>query len=133
MSDAGTGVQHTPSDPALETFTYDDAIVRKFALATLIWGIVAFLAGVIIAALMAAPDIVPRLKDLTGGRVPIIGVGGIARPEDARAFLEAGATLLENMASGPLSDNDAFLAQYEQVLPSLQRDDMFARSLADRV
>ncbi|MEQ8850184.1 MAG: cytochrome-c oxidase, cbb3-type subunit I [Phycisphaerales bacterium] len=68
MSEAGRGVQNPVSgtDPALESFTYDDAIVRKFALATLIWGIVAFLAGVIIALLMAAPDTIPALKAATG-------------------------------------------------------------------
>ena len=37
----------------LETFTYDDAIVRKFVLATVIWGIVGFLLGVIIALQLA--------------------------------------------------------------------------------
>ena len=33
----------------LEKFTYDDEIVRKFTLATLIWALVAMLAGVFIA------------------------------------------------------------------------------------
>lgn len=37
----------------LETFRYDDAVVRKFALATIIWGIVGMLVGVIIAAQLA--------------------------------------------------------------------------------
>jgi len=41
--------------PALETFKYDDRIVRWFTTATLIWGIVAFLAGVFIAAQLAFP------------------------------------------------------------------------------
>ncbi|MDH5753043.1 MAG: cytochrome-c oxidase, cbb3-type subunit I, partial [Deltaproteobacteria bacterium] len=36
-----------------ETFRYDDAIVRKFLLATIIWGVVGFLVGVIIASQLA--------------------------------------------------------------------------------
>ncbi|MBL7684423.1 MAG: hypothetical protein JNK65_00085, partial [Deltaproteobacteria bacterium] len=33
----------------VETFRYDDGIVKKFLLATIIWGLVAFLVGVYIA------------------------------------------------------------------------------------
>ncbi|MCA9292813.1 MAG: cytochrome-c oxidase, cbb3-type subunit I [Phycisphaerales bacterium] len=39
----------------LETFTYDDAIVRKFALATYVWGVVGLLVGVLIALQLVAP------------------------------------------------------------------------------
>jgi cytochrome c oxidase cbb3-type subunit I/II len=39
----------------VETFIYDDAIVRKFLTATMIWGIVAFLVGLIIAIQLVAP------------------------------------------------------------------------------
>ena len=35
------------------TFTYDDAIVRKFTVATVVWGIVGMLVGVIIATQLA--------------------------------------------------------------------------------
>jgi dihydroorotate dehydrogenase len=31
----------------------------------------------------------------TGGRMPIVGVGGIATPDDARRMLDAGASLLQ--------------------------------------
>ncbi|MEG2866002.1 MAG: quinone-dependent dihydroorotate dehydrogenase, partial [Mucinivorans sp.] len=31
----------------------------------------------------------------TGGRIPIIGVGGIMSVEDAQAMLEAGASLIQ--------------------------------------
>ena len=33
----------------IETFRYDDEIVRKFLLATIVWGVVGILLGVIIA------------------------------------------------------------------------------------
>ncbi|GJQ28126.1 MAG: bifunctional cbb3-type cytochrome C oxidase subunit I/II [Phycisphaerae bacterium] len=41
--------------PALDEFRYDDAIVRKFTLATIAWGVVAMLAGVVIALQLAFP------------------------------------------------------------------------------
>jgi cytochrome c oxidase cbb3-type subunit I/II len=39
----------------LESFKYDDAIVRKFVLATVLWGIVGMLVGLIIAVQLALP------------------------------------------------------------------------------
>lgn len=36
-----------------------------------------------------------RVRQLTGGRVPLIGIGGIDSPESALAKIEAGATLLQ--------------------------------------
>ena len=47
----------------LESFSYDDAIVRKFFWATLIWGIVAFLVGVILAVQLAFPqaNVIPQV------------------------------------------------------------------------
>ena len=40
----------------LESFSYDDGIVRMFSLATLVWGIVATLAGLIVAVLLVMPQ-----------------------------------------------------------------------------
>ena len=47
----------------LESFTYDDAIVRKFFWATLIWGLIAFLVGVILAVQLAYPqaNLIPEI------------------------------------------------------------------------
>jgi cytochrome c oxidase cbb3-type subunit I/II len=39
----------------LESFTYDDAIVRKFLVATFVWGLVGMLVGLIIALQLALP------------------------------------------------------------------------------
>jgi dihydroorotate dehydrogenase len=36
-----------------------------------------------------------RISQFTGGKLPIIGVGGIMSPQDAREKLEAGATLIQ--------------------------------------
>ncbi|HVU64432.1 MAG TPA: cytochrome-c oxidase, cbb3-type subunit I [Phycisphaerales bacterium] len=42
----------------MESFVYDDAIVRKFLTATVVWGIVAFLAGVIVALELVVPSVI---------------------------------------------------------------------------
>ncbi|MFM1889510.1 MAG: hypothetical protein RLZZ565_267, partial [Planctomycetota bacterium] len=48
-----------PDQPAaagtLERFSYDDAVVRKFLAATVIWGIVGMLVGVVVALQLADP------------------------------------------------------------------------------
>ncbi len=41
------------NSPSVERFSYDDEIVRKFVLATLLWGLVGMLAGLLIAAQLA--------------------------------------------------------------------------------
>jgi cytochrome c oxidase cbb3-type subunit I/II len=51
----------------LETFTYDDAIVRKFMTAMLIWGIVGMLVGLIVAIQLALPLVANWTTD-SGGR-----------------------------------------------------------------
>ena len=40
-------------------------------------------------------EVVRHIYQLTGGELPIVGVGGIFSPEDAREKLEAGATLIQ--------------------------------------
>ena len=41
----------------IETFRYDDEIVRKFLLATIVWGVVGLLLGVIIATQLVFWDL----------------------------------------------------------------------------
>jgi cytochrome c oxidase cbb3-type subunit I/II len=41
----------------LDSFSYDDQIVRMFSLATLVWGIVATIAGLIVAVLLVMPQL----------------------------------------------------------------------------
>jgi cytochrome c oxidase cbb3-type subunit I/II len=53
----------------LETFKYDDAIVRKFLLATVLWGVVGMLVGLIIAIQLAFPAFNFDLPWLTFGRL----------------------------------------------------------------
>ncbi|MEK6703655.1 MAG: cbb3-type cytochrome c oxidase subunit I, partial [Planctomycetota bacterium] len=53
----------------MESFTYDDKIVRAFLTATMVWGLVAFLAGLIIALELVLPIAV----DWTVGGVKPLG------------------------------------------------------------
>ena len=40
-------------------------------------------------------SIIARIAEHTGGQIPIVGVGGIMGPDDARAKIDAGATLVQ--------------------------------------
>ncbi len=60
---------HGNIDSTMETFSYNDAIVRKFALATLVWGIVAFIAGLYVAILLVVPSLSLGIEYLTLGRL----------------------------------------------------------------
>ncbi|MCC6320932.1 MAG: cytochrome-c oxidase, cbb3-type subunit I [Phycisphaerales bacterium] len=53
---AQTGVR--PESTSMERFTYDDAIVRKFMLATVVWGLVGFVVGLVIALQLVIPSVV---------------------------------------------------------------------------
>ncbi|MFN9712648.1 MAG: cytochrome-c oxidase, cbb3-type subunit I [Planctomycetota bacterium] len=47
---------HAPSESEMmEQFSYDDAIVRMFVTATIVWGVVGTVAGVLVGVLLAAP------------------------------------------------------------------------------
>lgn len=48
--------QPSTDRPMLDRFSYDDQIVRMFALATLVWGLVATLVGVVVAILLVLPQ-----------------------------------------------------------------------------
>ena len=52
---ASAGAAPRASGVALDRFSYDDAIVRKFLFATLIWGVVGMVAGLLIALQLANP------------------------------------------------------------------------------
>ncbi|MGC3957634.1 MAG: cytochrome-c oxidase, cbb3-type subunit I [Verrucomicrobiota bacterium] len=53
----------------VETFKYDNKIVRAFAIATVIWGIVGFSAGLLIACQLFWPDLNLNLQFTTFGRL----------------------------------------------------------------
>ncbi len=53
----------------LETFSYDNRIVKKFALATIVWGVVGMLVGLIIATQLFVPALNLNLPFTTFGRI----------------------------------------------------------------
>ncbi|MEM7621730.1 MAG: cbb3-type cytochrome c oxidase subunit I, partial [Planctomycetota bacterium] len=58
---AGGAPASADASPHLETFEYDDGIVRQFTLATLVWGLVATLAGLVIALQLVLPVVVDTM------------------------------------------------------------------------
>ena len=54
---------------ATETFYYDNKIVRNFAIATVIWGIVGMLVGIIIALKLIFPEFLGGIAELSYGRL----------------------------------------------------------------
>ena len=53
----------------IETFQYDNATVRKFAIATAGWALVAFLVGLIVALKLVFPSLLPGIPQLSYGRL----------------------------------------------------------------
>ena len=62
-------VRTSPSPVALERFAYDNATVRKFMIATALWGVVAFLAGLTVALKLVFPEFLGFIPQLSYGRL----------------------------------------------------------------
>lgn len=54
---------------SLETFHYDNAIVRKFGIATLLWGLIGFIVGLTIALKLIFPEFLGFIPELSYGRL----------------------------------------------------------------
>src|SRR5689334_16357639 len=65
----GQTVAAAPADARVETFHYDNAIVRMFAMATAGWGLVAFLVGLIEALKLVFPGLLAGIPALSYGRL----------------------------------------------------------------
>jgi cytochrome c oxidase cbb3-type subunit I/II len=57
------------SSSTLETFHYDNEIVRKFGVAALIWGLIGFIVGLTIALKLIWPDFLGFIPELSYGRL----------------------------------------------------------------
>jgi cytochrome c oxidase cbb3-type subunit I/II len=57
------------SRPGVETFSYDNDTVRKFAVATAAWGLVAFLVGLLVALKLIFPEFLGAMPPLSYGRL----------------------------------------------------------------
>ncbi len=60
-------VQSAPGE--MEQYSYDDGIVRMFATATILWGCVAMLVGVIVAVILVLPALTGGLPWISFGRL----------------------------------------------------------------
>ena len=65
----GAFASRSAQSPQLESFSYDDEIVRKFLWATFIWGLVGMLVGLLIALQLANPIFNTTLEWLSFGRL----------------------------------------------------------------
>lgn len=54
---------------SVDTFHYDNKIVRNFGVATMIWGIIGFLVGLIVALKFIWPDFLGFIPELSFGRI----------------------------------------------------------------
>lgn len=57
------------NNPQIEQFSYNNTLVRKFAYATILWGTVGFLVGLLLALQMFLPELNANLPWLTFGRL----------------------------------------------------------------
>jgi len=62
-------MNHAASPTRIETFKYDNRIVRAFAIATVIWGLVGFCAGLLAAVQLFFPGANLNLQYVTFGRL----------------------------------------------------------------
>jgi cytochrome c oxidase cbb3-type subunit I/II len=53
----------------IETFHYDNEVVRKFGIATLAWGLIGFIVGLTIALKLIYPDLLGFIPELSYGRL----------------------------------------------------------------
>ena len=81
---ANTKAEPKQSSQRLESFSYDDVIVRRFLLATVIWGLVSALLGIATSLLLVMPKL-SLVSIFTFGRLQpvyinlaIFGLGGNA-------------------------------------------------------
>jgi cytochrome c oxidase cbb3-type subunit I/II len=70
-TEPASGSSASPAHPSgeMETFVYDDKIVRMFVTATIVWGLVATLVGLIVAVILILPALTAGLPWIAFGRL----------------------------------------------------------------
>jgi cytochrome c oxidase cbb3-type subunit I/II len=66
---AAFDLPQSPTERTVDTFSYDDAVVRKFMWATLLWGVVAMAAGLFVALQLVLPQLNFGLEWFSFGRL----------------------------------------------------------------
>jgi cytochrome c oxidase cbb3-type subunit I/II len=93
---------------ALEQFEYDNKVVRNFAVATVVWGIVGFIVGLIVALKLVWPEVLGGIPELSYGRL---------RPLHTNAVIFA------------FAGNAIFMGVYYS-LPRLLKTNMWSKKLS---
>ena len=70
--------------------------------------------------------VLARVHGLTGGRIPLVGIGGIDSGQTAIAKLEAGATLLQ-LYTGLVYEGPGLLGRIKQEVAAYLRSEKLAR------
>lgn len=93
---------------ALQQFEYDNKVVRNFAVATIVWGIIGFLVGLIVALKLVWPEFLSGIPELSYGRL---------RPLHTNAVIFA------------FAGNGIFMGVYYS-LPRLLKTEMWSKKLS---
>ncbi len=105
MAATATGSHHAESGP-IERFVYDDAIVRKFVMATVLWGFVGMLVGILVALQLALPlAISPEVGGMKG-----LSFLGFLYNDPANAFSRLAGEFLTFGRLRPLHTNAVIFA-----------------------
>jgi cytochrome c oxidase cbb3-type subunit I/II len=91
-----------PGVRALESFTYDDRIVRDFLIATVVWGVVGMLVGVLIALELAWPAANLDLPWLTYGRIRPLHTNAVVFAFAGNAIFAAISYSMQRLLKAPL-------------------------------
>ena len=84
----------------MQATSYNDTVVRQFAIMTVVWGVVGMLVGVIIAAQLTWPELNLGIPWLSYGRLRPLHVDVSSHAELAPAY-EAAIATVRNMGRLP--------------------------------
>jgi len=100
MTAEAVGAGHGSS--ASTAIAYDEAVVKKFVIATVFWGVVGFLMGVIIAAQLAFPVLNPPLEWLTFGRLRPVHTSAVIFAFGGNALFATSLYVVQRTCRTPL-------------------------------
>ncbi|HYN37679.1 MAG TPA: cbb3-type cytochrome c oxidase subunit I, partial [Rhodospirillales bacterium] len=87
---------------------YDEAVIQKFTIATVFWGVVGFLAGVVIAWQLAFPALSLGLEWTTFGRLRPVHTSAVIFAFGGNALLATSLYVVQRTCRAPLFGGPAF-------------------------
>ncbi len=94
-------MENTLSSPA-GSVTYNDGVVRQFALMTIVWGIVGMLVGVIAATQLAFPEFLGGIPWLSYGRIRPLHTNGVIFAFGGSALFATAYHVVQRTSQVPL-------------------------------